>query len=47
MSRILFPIFACRLDPIRHTKTDFVAASNRNIIKEERDEVYRRKKKKQ
>jgi hypothetical protein len=34
-------MFACRFDPIRRTKDDSVAASNHDIVKEERDEIYK------
>lgn len=40
VSRILFPMFAGGFDPIRRTKDDSVAASNHDIVKEERNEMY-------
>lgn len=34
-------MFACRFDPIRHTRNSSVAASNHNIVKEERNGDYK------
>lgn len=33
-------MFACGFDPIRRTKDYSVAASNHNIVKEDRNEMY-------